>query len=232
MDHTHAAHTTAGPKVTDPVCGMAVDPATSRFRVTHGTATYHFCSASCNEKFEKEPERYLKEAPKPADSGREYTCPMHPEVSQIGPGACPLCGMALEPRVASLSEDDDNAELEDMQRRFYVCLVLTVPVLFSAMIHMFPVHLLSGPVRLFVEFAFTTPVVLWGAWPFFVRGWASIRNRSFNMFTLIAMGVGTAFGFSVAATLFPGWFPSSFQLRDGTMPVYFEAAAVIVRRCK
>ncbi|MFN0101373.1 MAG: heavy metal translocating P-type ATPase [Bryobacteraceae bacterium] len=231
MDDKHA--------VIDPVCGMRVDPQSSQFKSEYEGAPYHFCSATCKEKFERNPSQFAHGATSgvshpaiPSDSGREYTCPMHPEVSQIGPGACPICGMALEPRTASPTDDSSDGEFADMKRRFYVCLILTIPVLLSAMLHMLPFHsfaaVLSGQARLLFEFALTTPVVLWGAWPFFERAWVSIKHRSLNMFTLIALGVGTAYGFSVVATLFPERFPASLRLGDGMLPVYFEAAAVIV----
>ena len=218
----------------DPVCGMTVDPLSAKFHFDSAGVTYHFCSAACQERFRKDPASFLKAVPKPdsTEKVREYTCPMHPQVSNPGPGACPICGMALEPREASVSDDTQGTELRDMQRRFSICLILTVPVLLSAMLHMLPFHslamLLAGQTRVMVELALSTPVVLWGAWPFFQRAFVSIRNRSLNMFTLIALGVGAAYGFSVCAALLPGLFPESLRLPDGTLPVYFEAAAVIV----
>ena len=221
-------------RTVDPVCGMTVDPLSAKFHFDYDGVTHHFCSASCQERFRKDPASFLKAAPEPnpTEKIRDYTCPMHPEVSNPGPGACPICGMALEPREASISDDTQGTELQDMQRRFYVCLILTVPVLLSAMLHMLPLHslamLLSGQTRVMVELALSTPVVLWGAWPFFQRAFVSIRNRSLNMFTLIALGVGAAYSFSVCAALLPHLFPESLRLPDGTLPVYFEAAAVIV----
>ncbi|HUU14746.1 MAG TPA: heavy metal translocating P-type ATPase [Terriglobia bacterium] len=163
-------------------------------------------------------------------SRTEYVCPMHPEVVRSEPGSCPICGMALEPRTASV-EEEANPELVDMTRRFWVCLVLTAPVLFLAMSEMIPgqpvQRMLSGRLLTWIQFALATPVVLWGGWVFFQRGWASLVNRSLNMFTLVAIGTGTAYVYSVVATLAPGIFPESFRGRDGEVAVYFEAAAVI-----
>src|SRR5438309_9178913 len=161
----------------------------------------------------------------------EYTCPMHPEIVRPGPGSCPICGMALEPRTVS-AEEEANPELRDMARRFWISLVLTVPLLALAMLDMLPgtpLHrVLPGAWLPWIEFVLATPVVLWGGWPFFQRGWASIVNRSTNMFTLIAMGTGVAYSYSLVATLFPQIFPTSFRDMSGTPPVYFEAAAAIV----
>src|SRR4030095_10890134 len=159
----------------------------------------------------------LPQGPRPKTQGLEYTCPMHPEVRQMGPGSCPICGMALEP-VEMTAEEPENDELTDMTRRFRVSVALAVPVLVLAMIEWLPL----------IQLALATPVVLWGGAPFFVRGWQSIVNRSPNMFTLIALGVGVAWAYSVVATLAPGIFPPSFRMHDGRVGVYFEAAAVIV----
>src|SRR5712692_3113006 len=160
----------------------------------------------------------------------EYVCPMHPEIVRNGPGSCPICGMALEPRTVTL-DGEENLELRDMSRRFWVSAVLAAPVLFLAMADMIPGqpvgHLVSARAVTWLELALATPVVLWGGWPFFERGWQSIVNRSPNMFTLIALGVGTAYVYSVTATLFPGFFPDSFRGHTGEVPVYFEAAAII-----
>ena len=160
----------------------------------------------------------------------EYTCPMHPDVVRQEPGFCPICGMALEPRTVSMAEEA-NPELIDMTRRFWISLGLTLPLLVMAMAEMIlgeqVSHVLSGRLFIWVQLALATPVVLWGGWPFFERGWASLVNRSLNMFTLIAIGVGTAYGYSVVATLFPDIFPHAFRGHGGEPAVYFEAAAVI-----
>ena len=246
--------------MTDPVCGMQVDPATARGRVDYEGETYYFCSAGCRAKFEASPGQYAGTAraagrdghgaghahqarpmaappaagplPGPPASGsdtREYTCPMHPEVVQIGPGACPLCGMALEPRVASL-DDGENPELADMSRRFRWSTALTLPVLAAMLLDVVPAwrHALPPAWMTWGQLALATPVVLWGGWPFFERGWASLRTRSLNMFTLIALGVGVAYTYSVVATVAPGMFPPSFRGHGGQVGVYFEAAATIV----
>jgi Cu+-exporting ATPase len=238
MPHTpeHAAHESAAPsaRAQDPVCGMMVDPARAAARVEHAGQTYFFCSAGCEAKFQAEPERYVQAAPaprtQPAAAGTTYTCPMHPEIVRDGPGACPICGMALEPRVASLREGP-NPELVDMTRRFWVSVVLAVPVLVLGMVDTVPgVHVdraLSGQWRTWLAFLLATPVVLWGGRPFFERGWASLVHRSLNMFTLIALGIGVAYVYSAVAALFPALFPPAFHNPDGTVPVYFEAAAII-----
>jgi P-type Cu+ transporter len=222
-------------RVTDPVCGMTVDPATSPHRHTHRRRLYHFCGAGCREKFAAEPEKYLHpEAPgdgpaAPAGRGTIYTCPMHPEIRQPGPGACPICGMALEPLLAA--EAGPNPELADMARRFWVGVALAGPLFVLEMGQHLPwlgLHgLLAPKTSIWVQFALATPVVLWAGLPFFERGWRSILNRSLNMFTLIALGVGAAYGFSLVATFLPSLFPVGFQRPDGTVAVYYEAAAVI-----
>jgi Cu+-exporting ATPase len=200
---------------------MTVDPDRA-LKAQHEGHTFYFCSKSCLTKFTTEPAKYIQPQPKPEQqSSIEYTCPMHPEIVRIGPGNCPICGMALEPRTAQL-EEGDNAELRDMRRRFGISLILTLPVLISAMAE------IDVPWRTFLEAALSTPVVLWGGWPFFVRGYESLRNRSLNMFTLIAMGVGTAYLYSLVATFFPQLFPHSFADHSGWIAVYYEAAAVIV----
>ncbi|WP_291184652.1 heavy metal translocating P-type ATPase [Dokdonella sp.] len=216
---------TAG--VLDPVCGMTVDPATSTHRATHADHEYHFCSARCREKFLADPQKYLAPQPpaEPAPAGTMYTCPMHPEIRQDHPGTCPLCGMALEPEMPSL-EEEDNPELRDFSRRFWWTLPLSLVVLVLAMFgHSFT--FLSTAARTWIEFALSAPVVLWAGWPFFERCVQSIRNRSPNMWTLIGIGVAAAFGYSTVATLAPEWFPDSFR-EHGRVGVYFEAAAVIV----
>src|SRR5215472_2350442 len=253
----------------DPVCSMTVDPVTAKQSRTYQDQTYYFCGQQCAEKFEAEPEKFLK-APvrtglvtlgakpasvavahkpeiqaktnylcpmcadvresKPGACPRcgmalepetplaakrvEYTCPMHPEIVRNAPGACPICGMALEPRTVSAEAEEENPELRDMARRFWVSLILTAPLLAVAMADMLPGmplrHILPTSWLPWIELLLATPVVLWGGWPFFQRGWASVVNRSANMFTLIAMGTGAAYVYSVAATLVPGVFPASF----------------------
>nr|WP_298150363.1 heavy metal translocating P-type ATPase [uncultured Pseudoxanthomonas sp.] len=250
MNHTHhspadrptppaATHTCCGghrdaPKVDDgrvldPVCGMRVDPATTPHHAGHAGQTYHFCSAGCRTKFVADPARYLQpspQAPAPeAPPGTQYTCPMHPEIVQDGPGTCPLCGMALEPMLPSL-EEEENPELTDFRRRFWWTLPFSAVTLLLAMGGMY-LDVVPPTVRTWLEFAFSTPVVLWAAWPFFQRWAQSIRHRSPNMWTLIGTGVGAAYGYSVVAVLAPQLFPPSFR-EHGHVGVYFEAAAVIV----
>lgn len=218
--------------VKDPVCGMQVDSEHAAGSAEFEGKTYYFCSKSCAERFRKEPQAYLTSHPaasSPHDEEQLYTCPMHPQIVQKGPGSCPICGMALEPMTVSLAETDDS-ELRQMTRRFWISAVLTLPLLLWAMLSMTfarPQH--GGPPQwtYWLQFILATPVVLWGGWPFFVRGWASIRNKSPNMFTLIAIGTGTAYFFSVVVILFPGVIPESFRNHSGELPVYFEAAAVI-----
>ncbi|WP_374448560.1 heavy metal translocating P-type ATPase [Stella sp.] len=215
--------------VKDPVCGMTVDPATAKHRTEHGGQTYYFCSAGCRTKFEADPGRYLSPRPAapPAAAGTVYTCPMHPEVRQIGPGSCPICGMALEPELAS-ADAGPNPELIDMTRRMWIGLVLTIPVFMLEMGgHLAGIHLLEPAASAWVQMAFATPVVLWAGWPFFVRGAQSLVTRNLNMFTLIALGTGVAWLYSVVATLAPDLFPPAFRGHGGVVAVYFEAAAVI-----
>ena len=257
-------------EVLDPVCGMTISPDDAVGHVDHKGRTYYFCSQGCLEQFNADPERFLTPnqpvaAPTPADKEREYTCPMDPEVRQKGPGACPkcgmalepidvtpltktewtcpmhpeivrdapgscpICGMALEPRVVTLEEK--NPELEDMSRRFWWSAAITTPILAFMVSEFLPKQPLQRALPHgwlnWTLLAFATPVVLWGGWPFFVRGWASVVNRHLNMFTLIALGVGAAYGYSVVATLAPGLFPDSFRMM-GEVAVYFEPAAVIV----
>jgi Cu+-exporting ATPase len=215
----------------DPVCGMTVDPATAKHTAQQDGTIYYFCSGRCREKFEADPMKYL--APHPAKveeaaPGAMYTCPMHPQIRQVGPGFCPICGMALEPEVMR-SDAGPNAELVDMKRRFRIGLALTIPVVALEMGgHLPGVHALVGQqTSNWVQFALATPVVLWAGWPFFERGWASLKTRNLNMFTLIALGTGVAWVYSVVATFVPGAFPSALRGMDGAVPVYFEAAAVI-----
>jgi Cu+-exporting ATPase len=253
----------------DPVCGMTVSTDTPH-RFEHAGRTYFFCSAGCLAKFKAEPDRYLSSptVPVPEIGSAEYTCPMHPEVRQQGPGSCPkcgmaleaagvptpatktewtcpmhpqivrdepgtcpICGMALEPRTVTL-EEQENPELVDMTRRFRVSALLSVPLLLIAMGHLIPGdpigRLLPHGARNWVELVFATPVVLWGGFPFFVRAWQSVVNRSLNMFTLIGLGVGVAYAYSVVATVAPGLFPLSFRGEMGQVGVYYEAAAIIV----
>jgi len=220
-----------GTVVTDPVCGMTVDTRSARFRHRIGDTLYVFCSAGCLEKFRADPDRYLNpSAPAPAEDaapGTVWTCPMHPEIRRSGPGACPICGMALEPLEPSL-EEQTNPELADMSRRFWVSTAFTVPlVVLVAASELFGVELLPMVQSMWVQLALATPVVLWGGWPFFERMWASLKTRNLNMFTLIGLGVGVAYGYSVAGTLVPQMFPASLRTMGGLVPVYFEAAAVI-----
>jgi Cu+-exporting ATPase len=263
----------------DPVCGMAVDPVRAKSHVEHANKTYSFCSEGCAKKFSTEPTKYLnskqaltmvtavtqktisaghptlyfcpmdpevqKQEPgacpkcgmalEPAMPGAsatniEYSCPMHPEIVRSGPGSCPICGMALEPRTVSASEEK-NPELSGMTYRFWISVALTIPVLVLGMSDLIPGQPLQQSLSMraigWIEFLLATPVVLWGGLPFFQRGWTSLVNRSLNMFTLIALGTGTAYLYSVIAVLFPGIFPSSFQTMPGVVPVYFEAAAAI-----
>ena len=229
--HAEPAAPGVGLAVKDPVCGMSVDPATAKHKADHAGATYSFCSGSCRDKFVANPAKYLAPQPaKPADAapGVMYTCPMHPQIRQLGPGSCPICGMALEPEVPT-AETGPNPELIDMKRRFWIGLALAVPVFVLEMAgHLTNLHMLiPDRVSNWIQFALATPVVLWAGWPFFERGWASVRTRNLNMFTLIAMGTGVAWVYSVIATFAPGAFPPAFRAADGAVPVYFEAAAVI-----
>ena len=273
-----ATHRSAGAASVDPVCGMTVDPNSAAGSFEYKGQTYHFCSAHCLNKFRQDPESFVKEPTettaleppetqpkKPSQPG--YTCPMHPEVKQEGPGSCPkcgmalepitvsapkekieytcpmhpqivrdapgncpICGMALEPRIITLAEEE-NHELKDMRRRFWVSAVLTIPVFaigMSDLIPGAPLQSLVSPTALaWIQLVLASPVVLWGGWPFFVRAWQSVVNRSPNMFTLIGLGVGVAYGYSLIATLFPDIFPHAFRGHGGAVPVYFEAAAVI-----
>ena len=266
-----------GRSVIDPVCHMIVDPESSAGSFEFEGKTYHFCSKHCLHKFSANPRQFLEASPAPiiaqpisitrSKDGSTYTCPMHPEVQQTGPGSCPkcgmaldpltvqplqkkveytcpmhpeivrdapgscpICGMALEPRTAELT-DEENPELVDMRRRFWVSVVLTTPVFFIGMSDLIPGAPLQRAVApstlTWIQLLLATPVVLWCGWPFFVRAWQSIVNRSLNMFTLIGLGVGVAYVYSVVAAIFPDVFPHSFRGHGNTVPVYFEAAAVI-----
>ena len=219
-------------KVKDPVCGMDVDPHTSRHRADHAGKTWYFCSEKCQDKFIAKPDAYLepsKQSQASVPSGSIYTCPMHPEVRREGPGDCPICGMALEPETVS-ADTGPSDELKDMTRRFWIGLVLTLPVFALDMGgHVFGLmHFISQQTSNWIQLLLATPVVVWAGWPFFVRGWRSLVHRSLNMFTLIAIGTGTALLYSLLATLTPGIFPDAFRQADGSVAVYFEAAAVIV----
>jgi Cu+-exporting ATPase len=215
----------------DPVCGMRVAPG-GPHRAEHAGRSFGFCSARCLARFREDPERWLAPeaaAPAPAGAGR-WTCPMHPEIVRDAPGSCPICGMALEPLVPGAGADEESRELADMRRRFRASALLSAPLVLSAMAEMLP----GAPARLhgaalaWLQLALATPVVLWGGAPFFQRGWASVRTRHPNMFTLIALGTGAAYAYSVVATVAPGLFPAAFRGHGPAVAVYFEAAAVIV----
>jgi P-type Cu+ transporter len=235
-EHVHQGHgqtVAAKPAdgVTDPVCGMTVDPHTTPHRHTHQGRHYYFCSAACQSKFVAQPTKYLTEQPagsKEPLAGTIYTCPMHPQIRQAGPGNCPICGMALEPLVAT-ADAAPNLELIDMTRRFWIGLALAIPVLALEMGgHLTNLHMVLGRnLSNWIQLALATPVVLWAGSPFFVRGWHSLVSRNLNMFTLIAMGTGVAWLYSIVATIAPGAFPAAFRGPDGAVAVYFEAAAVI-----
>lgn len=234
----------------DPVCGMNVTPESAAGSLEHAGQTFYFCSQGCLEKFKADPPKYVKPgealpnqdqrasaplAPGPPgvqpDSRAEYVCPMHPQIVRSEPGTCPICGMALDPRTIS-AEPEENHELTDMTRRFWVGVALTIPVLASAMAEYIPgrplEQLASPRFWTWFELILATPIIAWGGWPFFVRGWQSVVNRSLNMFTLIGLGVGVAYLYSLIAALFPELFPASFRDEAGEVAVYFEAAAVIV----
>ena len=238
MNHT-AAHTAHAPAL-DPVCGMTVDPDRAAGSFEYKGQTYYFCSTHCLHRFRENPESFLNKttAPQPIGitrqakpaPGQKYTCPMHPEIVRDAPGSCPICGMALEPMSVTL-EDQENPELVDMTRRFWVAVVLSIPVFVLGMSDLIPGQPLQRlvPMRTlaWVQLVLATPVVLWSGWPFFERAWQSIVNRSLNMFTLIGLGVAVAYLFSLVAVIAPGIFPPSFRDHHGNVPVYFEAAAVI-----
>jgi Cu+-exporting ATPase len=228
--HDHTGGVTAPRLAVDPVCGMKVDPHTAKHRAEHAGRTYYFCSAGCREKFLADPLRYLHKDQKPpaaVPEGTIYTCPMHPEVRQVGPGSCPICGMALEPLLAT-ADSGPNPELVDMTRRFWIGLALTLPVLALDMgQHVLGLDLVPRGTANWIQLTIATPVVLWAGWPFFVRGWRSVVSGNLNMFTLIAMGTGVAWLYSLVATLIPEIFPSAFRDHHGVVGVYFEAAAVI-----
>ena len=218
-------------KATDPVCGMTVTIATAKHTAEHAGHAYYFCSAGCRTKFSNDPAKYLApetRAPEPVIEGAIYTCPMHLEIRQVGPGSCPICGMALEPELVT-ADAPPNAELVDMTRRFWIGLALALPVLALEMGgHVTGLHQWIGQrTSNWAQLVLATPVVLWAGWPFFERGWASLQTRNLNMFTLVAMGTGVAWIYSVVGTVLPGAFPAAMRSADGAVPVYFEAAAVI-----
>ncbi|WP_249217059.1 heavy metal translocating P-type ATPase [Nocardioides palaemonis] len=247
--HMHESDKATTHQVTDPVCGMSVDPAATEHTLTHEGQEFYFCSATCKDKFRATPDRYASHdqagnahthaghaatasgiAPPTPGEGEavEYTCPMHPEIRRPGPGACPICGMALEPVMVAV-DSGPSPELRDMTRRFWFGVALSIPVVILGMGRdlIEPLHdAVSATTSAWVQLALATPVVLWAGWPFFTRGWASVRTMKLNMFTLIAMGTGVAWLFSVVATVAPGIFPAAFR-EDGAVDVYFEAAAVI-----
>lgn len=230
-DHSCCAQSGASHGIeTDPVCGMSVDPATAAHVATHSGEQHYFCSAGCLAKFNANPARYVGDTPRPAEpvpEGSIWTCPMHPEIRRDGPGTCPICGMALEPEEPSL-DDAPNPELVDFTRRFWVSAVLAAPLLILTMgSELLGLHLVSQAISPWVQLALTAPIVLWAGWPFFTRGWTSLVTRRLNMFTLIAIGVGAAFLYSLVATLAPGLFPAAFRMH-GMVPVYYEAAGVVV----
>jgi Cu+-exporting ATPase len=222
VEHHSHRHADAGGGEKDPVCGMGVDPATARHRTVHRGRPYFFCGARCKERFVAEPAKFLAPQPAPAPAGAgPWTCPMHPEIVAPRPGSCPLCGMALEPVLPSAGDAADP-ELRRMTRRFWLSVALSVPLLVIGMFE------IAFPGAVWMQLALATPVVLWGGWPFFQRSWESLKNRRLNMFTLIALGTGIAYLDSVVAALFPQIFPPAFRMTDGSVPLYFEAASVIV----
>ena len=229
----------------DPVCRMEIEPTSAVASHEHGGKTYYFCCEHCHEKFRAHPAKYLKPTMAQlnpiAPSSRvpslqkkqesSYVCPMDPEVNESNPGPCPKCGMALEPRTLTLAQKE-NPELVEMTRRFWISFALTFPVLVLAMGEMIPgqplEQIISKAIGQWMQFVLATPVVLWGGWPLLKRGWMSAANRSLNMFTLITVGAGIAYIFSVLVTIFPGIIPVSFQSGSGRVDVYFEAGAVII----
>ena len=236
MEHQHSTHSRGDQSdlsegtAIDPVCGMSVVTSTAKHVADYQLKTYYFCGAGCKTKFQTSPAKYLEVTTKvtePVVAGAIYTCPMHPQIQQVGPGTCPICGMALEPKMVT-ADSGPNHELADMTRRFWISLALTLPVFALEMgTHVFGMHMLPQQLSNWVQLALATPVVLWAGWFFFERGWQSLLTRNLNMFTLIAMGVGVAYVYSLVATFAPGLFPQAFRQMDGSVLVYFEAAAVI-----
>lgn len=237
--HQHArSDSETGSTVKDPVCGMTVDPDKTEHIYSAENETWYFCSSHCHDTFVADPDHYTQPHPAPTASARPapdsegdviYTCPMHPEIRQKGPGDCPICGMALEPETVT-GEEGPSAELIDMTRRFWIGLALALPVFVMEMGgHLFGLdHMLATQTANWIQLLLATPVVLWAGWPFFYRGWKSIQQRSLNMFTLIAIGTGVAWLYSIVATLLPGIFPEAFRQSDGAVAVYFEASSVII----
>ncbi len=235
--HDAAAHR-GGPLMKDPVCGMDVDPASAAGIVEHNGTTYYFCNQKCVALFKANPEEFVayaarsaaeRSAAMPAAPGAKYTCPMHPEIVRDAPGACPICGMALEPMSPLTAGEERNPELDDMTRRFRIALVLTIPILAEMVLPERVLAIFAAPAAMrWIALGLSTPVVLWAGWPFFERGYQSLRTFSLNMFTLIATGVGVAYVYSVVATVAPGIFPPSQRDAHGTVPAYFEAAATII----
>jgi len=235
MDHKfeikHLEQSAINEMAIDPVCGMTVDMAKTPHKTTHHGHDYYFCGAGCKTKFAANPSKYLDAAAKvakPIVAGAIYTCPMHPEIKQVGPGTCPICGMALEPLTVT-ADSGPNHELADMTRRFWIGLALTLPVFILEMGgHLTGLTMMLGQqLSNWLQLLLATPVVLWAGWPFFVRGWQSLLTRNLNMFTLIAMGTGVSWIYSVIATFAPDIFPAAFRQMGGAVAVYFEAAAVI-----
>ncbi|MBS3805058.1 MAG: cadmium-translocating P-type ATPase [Oleiphilaceae bacterium] len=231
-ERTHHEEHQSEQAVKDPVCGMSVDPHTAEHRSQYEGETWYFCSSRCRSRFDENPEQFLsgqQTSEEPVAEGTMYICPMHPEIRQQGPGDCPICGMALEPEQASM-EEGPSSELKDMTRRFWIGAVLALPVLVLEMGgHLINLDQIVSPqMSNWIQLFLATPVVLWCGWPFFVRGWKSVVSRNLNMFTLIAIGTGVALLYSLVATVAPQVFPDAFRQEDGSVPVYFEAAAVIV----
>jgi Cu+-exporting ATPase len=229
-NHTHD-HSGQGSTARDPVCGMNVDKSTAKHRYELDGTTHYFCNPRCLEKFVADPQRYLSpdKADETADApeGTIWTCPMHPQIRQDYPGSCPICGMALEP-LEPTAEEGPNPELIDMTRRFWISAALTLPILVLVMgDELFGLGLVPMRTSVWIQLALSTPVVLWAGWPFFERFWASLKTRNLNMFTLIGLGVGAGYGYSLVAAIFPGIFPPSLRTMGGMVPVYFEASAVI-----
>ena len=235
-DHGDTLARAGSAAIKDPVCGMSVDPDAGKPSAKHKGETYHFCSRKCHDKFVHDPEHYLSGAHRKVDEtlpeGTQYTCPMHPEIVNDGPGDCPICGMALEPMGMPDADEGPNPELVDFRRRFWIGAVFTVPLLVLTMSPYVGVSAVreyfGEQTTLWIELVLGTPVILWAGWPFFVRGVKSVISRNLNMFTLIAMGVGAAYLFSVVAVLMPQVFPDGFRDAQGNVGVYFEAGAVIV----
>lgn len=233
--HAHDSHEThENHTAHDPVCGMTVDPGTTAHKSSHEGEDYFFCSGHCKKKFDADPEAYMEGAPEPEPmpEGTLYTCPMHPEIVQEGPGSCPKCGMALEPMGVPTGDTGPDPEYIDFRRRFWIGTVFTVPLFILAMAPFFGLGAIREAIgertAAWIEFFLATPVVLWSGWPFFERGVQSVINKSLNMFTLIATGTGAAYAFSTVAVFAPGIFPAGFRGEDGQVHVYFEAGAVIV----